>query len=148
MDAKTEDLVARVALFRGLNKKHIAQLARSTQRQQYAPGQVIVRQGDTGVGLYIIASGAVEVRRDRAEAGGEPVVLNTLGPGQFFGEMALLDDYPRSATVAAREQTECLTLTAWHFKAELDTHPEIAAAMLPELARRLRATLQQLDAQA
>ena len=148
MDAKTEDLVARVALFRGLNKKHIAQLARSAQWQHYAPGQVIVRQGDTGVGLYIVGSGVVEVRRERAEADGGAIVLNTLGPGQFFGEMALLDDYPRSATVAAREQTECLTLTKWHFLAELDLHPEMAAAMLPEMSRRLRAALQQLEAQA
>jgi CRP/FNR family cyclic AMP-dependent transcriptional regulator len=140
-----EELVAQVGLFRSLNKKHIAQLARSTTTQKYDAGQVIVSQGDAGVGLYIIASGKVDVRRERS--GQEPVIVNTLGPGQFFGEMALLDDYPRSATVAAREATECLTLTKWHFLAELESHPEMALPMLSVLSRRLRDTLAQLDAQ-
>lgn len=140
----TEDLLSRVPLFRSLNKKHIAQLARLATAQQYAPGQVIVRQGDSGLGLYIIASGAVEVRKERLDAA--PILLNTLGPGEFFGEMALLDDYPRSATVAAREQTECLTLTKWHFLAELESHPEMAVPMLSVLSRRIRDALQQMEA--
>ena len=141
----TEELLAQVGLFRSLNKKHIAQLARFTMIQQYAPGQVIVRQGDTGLGLYIIVSGSVEVCKERP--GQEPVILNTLGPGQFFGEMALLDDFPRSATVSAREPTECLTLTKWQFLAELESHPEMALPMLPVLSRRVRDALQQLEAQ-
>lgn len=145
MDTKTENLVAQVPLFRSLNKNHIAQLACGAQMQRYAPGQVIVCQGDNGVGLYIVVTGTVEVRRERAEAAAEPIVLNTLGCGQFFGEIALLDDYPRSATVAAREATECLTLTKEQFLAELDRRPEMALAMLPEMSRRLRAALQQLD---
>ena len=134
---ETEELLARVDLFRSLNKKHIAQLARLATTQHYAPDQAIVRQGDTGLGLYIIVSGNVEVRHETP--GQAPTVLNTLGPGQFFGEMALLDDYPRSATVVAREQTTCLTLTKWHFLAELESHPEMALPLLPMLSRRLRA---------
>ncbi len=141
----TEELVAQVGLFHSLNKKHIAQLARCATVQRYEPGQVIVSQGDTGLGLYVIGSGKVEVRRERP--GQEPVVLNTLGPGQFFGEMALLDDYPRSATVVATEPTECLTLAKWHFLAELESHPEMALPMLTVLSRRLREVDQQLGAQ-
>jgi CRP/FNR family transcriptional regulator, cyclic AMP receptor protein len=140
----TEQLLARVGLFGSLNKKHLAQVARLATRQQYAPDQVIVRQGDTGLGLYVIASGRAEVRDERPGQDGR--VLNTLGPGDFFGEMALLDDYPRSATVIAREPTECLTLTKWHFLAELESHPEMALALLPVLSRRVRTTMQQMEA--
>lgn len=138
----SEELLARVDLFHSLNKKHIAQLARLATSQHYAPGQVIVRQGDTGLGLYVIATGSVEVRHDKP--GQESTLLNTLGVGAVFGEMALLDDYPRSATVIAREQTECLTLTKWHFLAELESHPEMALPLLPILSRRVRATQERL----
>jgi len=141
----TEELLARVDLFRSLNKKHLAQVARLAERQQFAPGQVIVKQGDTGLGLYVIASGRVEVQQERT--GAEPIVLNTLGPGDFFGEMALLDDYPRSATVIAREPTECLTLSKWHFLAELESHPEMALPLLPILSRRLRAAMLRAETQ-
>lgn len=141
----TEELLARVGLFHSLSKKHLTQLARLAVSQQYAPGQVIVSQGDTGLGLYIIASGSVEVRQERP--GHEPLVLNTLGPGQFFGEMSLLDDFPRSATVVAREQTECLTMTKWHFLAELESHPEMALPLLPILSRYIRSAMQRAEAQ-
>jgi CRP-like cAMP-binding protein len=141
----TEQLLARVGLFGSLNKRHLAQLARLATRQQYAPDQVIVRQGDTGLGLYVIASGRAEVRDERP--GQDARVLNTLGPGEFFGEMALLDDYPRSATVIACEPTECITLTKWHFLAELESHPEMALVLLPVLSRRVRTTMQQMEAQ-
>lgn len=141
----TEELLARVGLFQSLSKKHLTQLARLATSQQYAPGQVIVSEGDTGLGLYVIASGSVEVRHERP--GHEPLVLNTLGAGEFFGEMALLDDYPRSATVVARGQTECLTLTKWHFLAELESHPEMALPLLSILSRRIRAERQRAEAQ-
>lgn len=140
-----EEMLSGVSLFRSLNKKHLAQLARLAVTQTYAPNQVIVGQGDTGLGLYVIVSGSVDVRKERP--GQEPVSLNTLGGGQFFGEMSLLDDYPRSATVIAREETTCLTLSKWHFLSELESHPEIAVAILPVVARRLRDTLELLGAQ-
>lgn len=141
----TEELLGRVGLFSSLNKKHLAQLARGATRQHYAPGQVIVRQGDTGLGLYVIATGIVEVRKEHPDQGS--TLLNVLGPGDFFGEMALLDDYPRSATVVAREQAECVTLTKWHFLAELESHPEMALPLLPILSRRVRDSMQQMEAQ-
>jgi CRP-like cAMP-binding protein len=142
---KTEELLARVDLFRSLNKKHLSQVARLAERQQFAAGQIIVKQGDTGLGLYVIASGRVEAVQERA--GAEALVLNTLGPGDFFGEMALLDDYPRSASVIAMEPTECLTLSKWHFLAELESHPEMALPLLPVLSRRVRAAMQRAEAQ-
>ena len=141
----TEELLSRVGLFHSLNKKHIAQLVRCSTTQKYESGDVIVKQGDTGLGLYVIVSGRVDVRQERP--GQEPILLNTLGTGDFFGEMALLDDYPRSATVIAREPTECLTLSKWHFLAELESHPEMALPLLPVLSRRLREAMQRAEAQ-
>src|SRR5579871_4904647 len=114
----TVDLLSRVSLFHSLNQKHLAHLAQCMKAERFEAGQVIVGQGEIGQALYIIQSGSVEVRRERA--GAEPLVVNTLGSGQFFGEMALLDDYPRSATIIAREPTECLTLWKQHFLVELD----------------------------
>ena len=140
------ELVSQVSLFRGLNERHLAHLAKSMKVEHFEPGQVIIAQGEVGQALYVVVSGSVEVRRERP--GGTPVVLDTLGAGHFVGEMALLDDAPRSATVIAREPTECLTLWKWHFLVELEGHPEIAVEMLPEVSYRLRRALQQLEAQA
>ena len=72
-------------------------------------------------------------------AGGDrPEVLNTLGPGEFFGEMALFEGFPRSATVRVLENTECLAMTRWDFRAELTSHAEIAVAVLETVVHRLR----------
>ncbi|MBI2912408.1 MAG: cyclic nucleotide-binding domain-containing protein, partial [Chloroflexi bacterium] len=84
------------------------------------------------------SSGRVEVVRGADSS--NPQVLNTLGPGDFFGEMALFEGYPRNATVRALEDTECLAMTRWDFTAELRTHPEISVGMIPVLVRRLRDT--------
>src|SRR5688572_27454 len=94
-----------------------------------------MREGDSGVGVFIVRSGRAEVLQKR---GGEMVKLGDLGPGDFFGEMALLDEFPRSATVRAVEPTTCLGLTRWHFRGILESHPQIALGILPVLTKRLR----------
>ncbi len=66
-------------------------------------------------------------------------MLATLGPGDFFGEMAIIDDSPRSATVRAIKDTECVAITRWDFMAEVQTRPDIAIQMLPVLVKRIRA---------
>jgi CRP/FNR family cyclic AMP-dependent transcriptional regulator len=135
-------MISEVDLFRSLNESHRSYLANCTGTSQYQAGDVIIRQGEEGSHLSIIVSGRVEVRRERPSR--EPVVLNELGPGQFFGEMALLDDRPRTATVIALEDTLCLSLFKWHFRVQLESHPEMAIAILPEIARRWRETLDRL----
>ena len=94
-----------------------------------------MRQGDTGVGAFIIRSGKVDIvqERDRGET-----KLGTLGPGDVFGEMALLDEFPRSATARAAEPTTCLGIQRWHFRGILESHPQIALKLLPILTRRIR----------
>jgi CRP-like cAMP-binding protein len=126
-----EDVIAQVDLFSRLAKDDLARIAKAVVPRTYPPGDQIVKEGDQAVAFYIITKGKVDVRK------GEKSV-NTLGAGESFGEMALLDGYPRSTSVFALEDTECLAMTRWDFTAELNTNPSIAVAMLPILSKRIR----------
>ena len=132
-----EDTLARVDLFRGLDKKDLRLLAATCQERKYSAGSTLMKQGDTGVGLYVITSGKVRVTRagnpDRAEE-----ELDVVGAGSVLGEMALLDDLPRSATVTAIEDVTALLLPVWEFRTTLQSHPDIAIRLLGVLSRRLR----------
>ena len=132
---QVNDFLRKVPLFEDLDDRSINAIANAVVEQSYAPGQDILREGDSGVGAYIIRSGRCEVFQKR---GGEQVRLAELGPGDFFGDMALLDEFPRSATVRAAEPTTCLGLTRWHFRGILESHPQIALAILPVLVKRVR----------
>ena len=110
----------------------------------YKPGSVIVKQEDTAVTLYCLLSGSVRIQRERPGVA-EPVALGELGPGGFFGEMAILDDFPRSATVVATAPTECALISKWDFERELKAHAEIAVAMLRVLSQRVRALDERLS---
>ena len=126
-----EDTLASVYLFSGLERSDLERMAKTAVPRAYSKGEVIVKEGDQAVAFYVITKGKVEVRK-----GDKPV--NTLGAGESFGEMALLDGYPRSTSVIALEDTECLAMTRWDFTAELNTNPTIALAMLPVLSKRIR----------
>ncbi len=132
MDAHA--LLRSVALFSDLDDDQIAKLASAATQRSLAPGDKIVEEGDTaGLGFWIVASGNVDIVQ-----GGQ--VINTAGPGQYFGEMALLSDRgtPRSADVVATDETTLLQLTRWDFKSLVMTNPDVAVAMLEEMAERLR----------
>lgn len=129
-----DDFLQTVSLFKDLDKKHRNQIAKTVFARSFSPGETIVREGEPGVGVFMIRSGKVEVSK---ESGDEPEVLNTLGKGDVFGEIALLTDLPRTATVRAVEQTELLGLTAWNFRAELQKSPDLAYQLLRVTARRL-----------
>jgi CRP/FNR family transcriptional regulator, cyclic AMP receptor protein len=130
-------MLAQVPIFAALSRDQLSALARLVVRRQFARGQVLIREDDTDAALYILVSGQVSVTKRGAAAGSE-VHLQTLGPGSFVGEMALLDGSPRSATVTALSNTECLILTRWVFNTTLRSDPSIAVAMLPVLSRRVR----------
>ena len=129
------DFLKRVSMFEDLDQRSLEAIANAAIEQRYEPGQEIVRQGDTGVGAFIIRSGKVEVVQDRS---GKETKLAELHSGDVFGEMALLDEFPRSATVRAVEPTTALGIQRWHFKGILESHPQIALALLPMLTRRIR----------
>lgn len=129
------DFLKRVAWFQDLDQKTLDTIANSAVEQTYQPGQELVRQGDTGVGAFIIRSGKVEIIQEKD---GKQTKLATLGPGDVIGEMALLDEFPRSASAKAVEPTTALGIQRWHFKGILESHPQLALALLPILSRRIR----------
>jgi len=136
---KTMNFLARVPLFRGLKKRQLERLARRFVPREYAAGDIIVTQGQGGEGFFIVVSGKAEAVRQRSD--GASVVVNTFGPTDFFGEMALLDDGLRTASVVATEATQCLVLPRWDFLAALREDVDMAIAILEELAKRIRMAL-------
>jgi CRP-like cAMP-binding protein len=131
-----EDMLEKVTIFSGLDRRHLKQLSKLMVPRAFKTGDVIIKEKDQAAGFFVITSGKVEVVR--GADGDKPEVLNTLGQGDFFGEMALFEGFPRSATVRCLEDTECLALTRWDFKAELTSHAEIAVAVLETVVHRLR----------
>src|SRR5205814_1989495 len=99
-----KDLIAKIDFFSGLDDKILKKLADASIMRQFTRNETIVRQGEMGLGLYIISRGRVRIDR---EQGGARIQLNELGPEQFFGEMSIVDNKPRSATVTSLEDTEC-----------------------------------------
>lgn len=127
-------MLADVPLFAGLASKQIKSIAGAFARERsYDSGELIEKEGGSAVAFYLITGGSVNVHK------GEKLV-SKLGRGQFFGEMALIDNQPRSATVTAAEASKCLVMPVWSFRATLQKDPKIAMAVMRELARRLRET--------
>jgi CRP/FNR family cyclic AMP-dependent transcriptional regulator len=139
-----EAAFAHVPLLERLSARQRARLAQLATTRSYPAGAVVVRQGDTSMALYVILSG--HVRIDRESELGASVRVSEAGRGGFFGEMGLIEDLPRAATVTAEEETECALLAKWDFQNELRTDPDIALALLPVLSARIRALDEQLVA--
>lgn len=137
MSEAVGEALAQVTLFSRLSERQRARLARFATTRDYKQGATIVRQGDTSMSLYVILSGSARVDRE-SEGGGGAVQVERLGPGGAFGEMGLLDDQPRAATVVAEEPTTCALLAKWDFQNELREDPAIALALLPVLTGRIR----------
>ena len=103
--------------------------------REYEPGEVVLRQHDDGDAAYTIVTGKVRVSR---EVGGETLDLGFLGPGETFGEMGMIDDRPRSATVTATEATTLREIHREAFLDSLQTHPDVAMNLLRAIFERLR----------
>lgn len=129
----------RVLMFRNLNQRQIKFLAQQFTEREYAADEAIITQGEVGIGFYVLVAGHAQAMRTLPD--GEKVVVNTFGPGDFFGELALLDDGPRTASVVATEPTTCLLLTRWDFLAVLRDDAETAIGVLQAVARRFRGML-------
>lgn len=132
--------LGRVPLFRGLKKRQLASLAKVLVDRTYAPGEVIVPQGHDGFGFFVVISGKAEAVLERPD--GERTVVNTFGPHDYFGELALLDNGPRTASVIATEETHCVVLPRQSFLSILRHDGELAVEIMIELARRFRAALE------
>jgi CRP-like cAMP-binding protein len=125
-------MLGTVPFFSSLGKKERSSLVSQGKERSFKAGDLIVGEGAPGVGFHLILDGKAEVRKGSR-------VLATLGKGQFFGEMSLIDDQPRSADVIAVAPTKCWVLTSWTFAGIVKTNPEVALVMLKEMVKRLRA---------
>ena len=138
----TIDVLTNVPLFAGLDARAIEALAGFTFRKTFEAGELIVEEGRTGNGLFIIVSGSAEVIKGLQTA--QPRTVAKLGAGDPIGEMALLGEWPRSASVRALEATECVGIDRWIFLDHLDKEPKLALRMLQILALRLAETDERL----
>jgi len=136
---QTVSFLHKVPLFQGLNNHQLEHLAKRMVQRTYASGQPIVNQGQGGEGFFVVVTGKAEALRERSD--GEKVNVNTFGPTDYFGELALLDEGLRTASVIATEATQCLALTRWDFLAALREDVEISILILQELAKRFRRAL-------
>ncbi|MDP8922473.1 MAG: cyclic nucleotide-binding domain-containing protein [Chloroflexota bacterium] len=114
---------------------HVRELAQVAHTETFEAGEAIIRMGEYGSTMYVIRSGRVQVVRGGPEA---PIVLATLGPGEFFGELSIFDREVRSATVLAVEDTETLTIGRYDIVRLVSRSPELALALLKSLGARLR----------
>jgi CRP/FNR family transcriptional regulator, cyclic AMP receptor protein len=124
--------IANVPIFSGCTKRELAIIARATKEVQHKADAVIAREGERGIGLFLILEGEC-----RVSIGGRTKAK--LGPGDFFGEVALLDGGPRTATVTAETPVRLIGITGWVFRGLLMEHPSIALKTLEAVAGRLRA---------
>jgi len=131
------DMLQKSPLWSTLSERELGRIIELAKERKFESGDVIVRKGDTGLGFYLMLDGSAEVRADGK-------TLSHLGKSDFFGEMSLLDDQPRTADVVALGPSRCLVLTVWSFKAMISRNPKIALKLLQEFNRRLRATNQVL----
>ena len=136
MENEYARLLGQVPLFIDLSGRELQRLGAACRQQDFAPGDVVLRQGEPGDTLYVIVSGRAQVTRhgDNVTSYG----LATVGPGEVVGDMALLDDLPHSATVTALEPTRVLALPVFEFRAALREEPDITIRLLAAVSRRLR----------
>ena len=126
----------RVPLFSGLTEPQLENLAGGSARRSYPKGRTIVAEGEPSQSMYILLAGRAKVQRSDSE--GKEVILAVLSSGEFFGEMSLIDDAPRSASVITLEPCEFMAFSKEAFKAMLVQSPEVTMAVMRGLVRRLR----------
>jgi len=122
---------ASIPLLAVLAPKVRAAVLENAKRRTYGPDETVVREGDSALHLYIVATG--HARIERADQG----VVARIGPGDFFGELALIEEHDRTATVVADDELTCLLIPVWEFRALLQEHPELALPMLHALIARV-----------
>jgi CRP/FNR family cyclic AMP-dependent transcriptional regulator len=127
-----EQAMARAPLFASLPKRDLRSLAEVTSVERYEPGSVVVKEGAAGTAFFVILEG-------RAKVAIGSRAIASLGPGDFFGEISLLDGDPRTASVVADSSMLCLKLGGTHFLRLLQDQPKLMLKLLREVARRLRA---------
>jgi CRP/FNR family transcriptional regulator, cyclic AMP receptor protein len=127
----TLKLLAGVPIFSECSRKELEAIARAGKEVTHREGSVLAREGESGLGFFLIVDGKANV-----DVGGQQ--LRSMGPGDFFGEISLIDGGPRTATVRAETPVTTLGITQWVFKRLIEQNPQIASKMLKIMAGRLR----------
>jgi CRP-like cAMP-binding protein len=131
MDDKRIDLVKRVPLFADLDQRDLRELSETLKERTFPAGQALAEEGHGGVGFFIIEDGQA-----RVTVGGQEV--GRLGPGDYYGEIALIAETPRTATVTAETEVKALGLTSWEFRPLVESNASVAWKLLEALAKKLR----------
>jgi CRP-like cAMP-binding protein len=126
------DLIRRTPLFSSLDDKELKEVAASMKERTYPSGKVVVEEGKTGVGFFVIESGTASVT-----VGGSPV--RTLRDGDYFGEIALIADTVRTATITAETELRCYGMASWDFRPLVEKNAPLAWKLLQVMARRASA---------
>ena len=132
----TVDFLATVPLLSRIDRGELQRLAAVTRERQYAKGSVILFENDPGDTLFVVRQGRVKVVLVGED--GREVILGVLGAGEYFGELSLIDEQPRSAHVIAMEDTNVLVLRSDDFRRRVEANPAVAWVLMQELSRRLR----------
>jgi CRP/FNR family transcriptional regulator, cyclic AMP receptor protein len=122
------ELLQRVPIFQGLERRDLERVAASMKQRTFHAGDNVTSEGQGGVGFFVIEDGSAKVT-----IGGEQ--RRTLGPGDYFGEVALLTDSPRTATITAETELRCYGMTSWDFKPLVESHSSIAWHLLQAMAK-------------
>ena len=131
------ELLEQIPLFEGLQRDELGRIARSFKERHFSAGDTVAAEGAGGVGFFVIGEGTASVDVHGDQRG-------QLGPGDYFGEIALIDEKARrTATITATSDLTCYGLTAWEFRPLVESNAEIAWKLLQVMAKRLRESEQQ-----
>jgi CRP/FNR family transcriptional regulator, cyclic AMP receptor protein len=122
------DLLKRVPIFEGLDDRELARIAGSMKQRTFNAGDTVTTEGQGGVGFFVIEDGSARVTIQGDER-------RRLGPGDYFGEVALLTDRPRTATITAESDLRCYGMTSWDFRPLVETHGSIAWKLLQAMSK-------------
>ncbi len=125
------ETLQKVPLFAGLDRRELEQIADSMQERRFAAGSTVTQEGAGGAGFFVIEEGTAEVT-----VGGQ--ARRTIGPGEYFGEIALLTGSERTATITATTDMLCYGMTSWDFRPLVESNSTIAWKLLTAMAEKLR----------
>ena len=128
MAQEAVELLKRVPIFEGLERRELERIAASMKQRTFRAGDTVTSEGTGGVGFFVIEDGQARVTIHGDER-------RRLGPGDYFGEIALLTDRPRTATITAETDLRCYGMTSWDFKPLVETHGSIAWKLLQAMAK-------------
>jgi CRP/FNR family transcriptional regulator len=125
------DLLKKVPLFAGLDDKELQQIATSMRERRFRSGDTVTQEGSGGVGFFVVEEGEAEV-----DVGGE--ARGSIGPGDYFGEIALINESPRTATLTAKTEMLCYGMTPWDFRPLVESNSAIAWKLLTAMAEKMK----------